>query len=97
MNALRSYRSQLVQQEHLSRNLHATAAFSLSSANHFSQQLHSISALRAAIRAEVTHMEQLLVNANASSLSSTCINNVMHQVLNLFLFGITNICLCLMG
>lgn len=83
MNALRSYRNQLVQQEHLSRTLHATAAFSLSNANHFSKQLHSISAIKAAIRAEVTHMEQLLANAKPNSFNRTCINSVMMQMVSL--------------
>ncbi|XP_068239553.1 serine-rich adhesin for platelets-like isoform X2 [Palaemon carinicauda] len=83
MNALQSYRNQLVQQEHLSRTLHATTAFSLNNANHFSKQLHSISAIRAAIRAEVTHMEQLLANAKPNSFDKACINSVMMQMVSL--------------
>ncbi|XP_047481520.1 uncharacterized protein LOC125033963 isoform X3 [Penaeus chinensis] len=84
--ALHTYRHQLVHQEHLSRQLHDTAMDIPSpsvNTQHLSQQLRNISAIRAAIRAEVTHMEQLMASTQHTALSPACINNVITQMVML--------------
>ncbi|KAK7085001.1 hypothetical protein SK128_027643 [Halocaridina rubra] len=82
LSALQSYRVQLVQQEHLSHSLHKAASYFTDNTSHqFAQELRSISAIRAAIRAEVTHMEEIIFNSKPRVLNSTCVNKVMLQML----------------
>ncbi|XP_047481519.1 uncharacterized protein LOC125033963 isoform X2 [Penaeus chinensis] len=50
---------------------------------HSLPSLRNISAIRAAIRAEVTHMEQLMASTQHTALSPACINNVITQMVML--------------
>ncbi|XP_071544270.1 uncharacterized protein olf186-M isoform X2 [Panulirus ornatus] len=84
LSTLQSYRHQLVQQEQLSHQLHKIAADTATSPVTTQQlylQLRNISAIRAAIRAEVTHMEQLIVGARPNTLSNACVSNVVAQMM----------------
>ncbi|XP_069955410.1 uncharacterized protein [Cherax quadricarinatus] len=84
LSILQSYRQQMVQQEQLSRQLYALAAETPTcpaTTQHLYLQLYNIRAIRAAIHAEVTYMEQLMAEATPNSFTQSCISSVVSQMM----------------
>lgn len=81
--SLESYKQKLLRQEQLSRQLYDLASENANcpaSIQQLHMQLKSIREIRAAIRAEVTYMEQLVAGAQPHTFSQSCLSQVLAQV-----------------